>query len=484
MAHITLLDQTLRDGPQSLWGMKMRTGMALPVAPILDQTGFNVIDYTGSSAFEVLVRYCQEDPWEALDLMRAATPRTPLRAGMRSNACMTFWVSPDALMDIWMRQLNRHGVRSFWLYDCLYNAEKVHRLAGLASQFGSEVACSVGYSISPVHTDEYLAEVTKRYAASDDVDTILFYDPSGTLDLVSLRRLLPKIVEAAGGKPVEFHSNNLLGLSGQAYMESIEYGVSVLHTASRPMANAASVPSTEITAANLELLGHTHGLDTSKLARVAEHFERVGAAAGHPVNQHAEYDMTGLRHQIPGGILGSLKRQLADYGLGGRLSEVLEEVAKVRAELGYPMMATPFSQLVGTQAVLNIVTGGRYDTVPDQVIQYAAEHYGELPAPIQPDVLDRILHSTRAAEVITHAPPQPSEGELRTQYGTTDDDELILRALVPEADIEKMRAAGPLRQDYPLLSTRELEQVAKIVQAVDNPYVRVATESYELHLSR
>jgi oxaloacetate decarboxylase alpha subunit len=484
MAHIQLLDETLRDGPQSLWGFKMPTGMALPIAPVLDRTGFKAIDYTGSSVFEVLVRYCQEDPWESVDSYVGAMPRTPLRGGMRANACMTFGVSPDALMDIWMRQLNRHGLQSFWIYDTLYNFDKIHRLAKLAKQFGSEVVGTVGYQISPVDTDESFAEQTRRMLASDDIDGLLFYDASGTLDAARLRTLLPKVIEAAGGKPVEFHANNLLGLGGPAYIEAIAHGVRVLHTASRPMANAASVPSTESVVRNLEMLGHTHDIDAGCLPPVAERMERVGRAAGLPVNQFAEYDVLSIHHQIPGGMMGSLLRQLTDHGIKERLPAVLEEVARVRTELGYPPMATPMSQLVGTQAVLNVMTGERYGTVPDQVIQYAIGHYGQPRAAIDPDVLDRIMHSAHAQAVIDNPPPDPTEDELRAQYGTRDDDELILRALVPEADIARMRAAGPVRRDYPLLSSRELEELAEIMKVVANPYVRIATETYELTLAR
>jgi oxaloacetate decarboxylase alpha subunit len=484
MAHIELLDQTLRDGPQSLWGMKMQAGMALPVAPNLDRAGFHVIDLVGSSMFEVLVRYCQEDPWEGLDLLLAAMPRTPVRGGMRSNAAVSFSVSPDALMDMWMRQLNRHGCRSFWIFDLLYNVDKMHRLAGIAKQFGSEVAATVMYSESPVHTDEYFVDITKQLVASDDVDTILFYDPSGVLDVTRLRTVLPAVVQAAGGKPVEFHSNNLLGISGAAYIESIEHGVSILHTATRPMANGNSVPSTEIMAHNLEILGHTHGVDVSLLPPVAHRFEQVAAVAGFPVNQHNEYDVLSLRHQIPGGMMGSLRRQLADYQMEDLLPQVLSETARVRAELGYPVMATPFSQLVGTQAVLNVVTGQRYGTIPDQVIQYAGEVYGRPVGPIQPDVLDRILGSEHASQVLREGPSQPSADELRRQYGTSNDDDLILAALVPEADLARMRAAGPVRRDYPTMSSREMAQVAQLVTTLDQPYVRIATEAFELELRK
>ncbi len=483
MPQIDFLDQTLRDGPQSLWGMRMQAGMALPVAHVLDRTGFSVIDFAGSSMFEVLVRFCRENPWEGLDLLRGAIRRTPMRGGMRSNACVSFGVTPDALMDAWMRRLNEHGMRSFWIYDVLFNIDKMARLAAVAKQYGSQVAGTILFALSPVHTDEYYADKARRIAAVPDIDSILLYDTAGVLDTDRLRTLVPTVVAGAGGKPVEFHSNNLMGVSGLAYCEAVRLGVSVLHTASRPMANGPSTPSTESMVRNIELMGYTHSLDRRMFAPVAEHFEQVGRAAGLPVNQFAEYDLFSVQHQIPGGMTGTLKAQLATYGMSDRMSDVLEETARVRRELGYPIMATPFSQLVGIQAVLNVVTGQRYSVVPDEVVQYAARYYGEPPAPIDQNVLDRIMAAPRAGEIFANPPEQPTIEELRARHGTSNDDDLILAALVPASDLATMRAAGPVRRDFPLASP-EVEQVRALLRATDTPYVRVATESMDLTLRR
>ena len=269
MAFIEFLDETMRDGQQSLWGMRMRAGMALPVSPVIDRTGFRVIDLAGSSMMEVLIRHCQENPWEGLDLLVQSMPRTPIRGGMRSNASVTFGVTPDSLMDAWMRQLNRHGVRSYWIYDVLYNIDKIHRLAKVAKEFGSEVAGTILYFLSPVHTDEYYADKADKLSASPDIDTLLLYDTAGTLDKERMTTLVPAIIGKARGRKIEFHSNNLLGMSAKAYLDAIDLGITILHTASRPMANGPSVPSTEIMAKNVELKGHTHGLNTTLFKPVA-----------------------------------------------------------------------------------------------------------------------------------------------------------------------------------------------------------------------
>ena len=484
MAHIQFLDETMRDGQQSLWGMRMQAGMALPVAPMIDRTGYSVIDLTGSSMFECLIKYCYENPWEGLDLLVNSMPRTPIRAGMRSNASVTFGVTPDSLMDAWMRQLNVHGVRSYWIYDVLFNIDKTLRLAKVAKEFGSEVAGAIMFTLSPVHTDDYYADKADKLAASDDIDTLLLYDTAGVLEKERLSTLLPAIKAKSHGKPIEFHSNNLLGQSAKAYLDAIDLGVTILHTAVKSMANGPSVPSVESMAKNVELLGHTHNLDTDLFAPVSDHFEKVGEAAGFLVNQHAEYDVLSIQHQVPGGMVGTLKAQLVQNGMSDRLDDVLKETAAVRKELGYPGMATPFSQLVGTQAVLNIVTGKRYSSIPDEVIQYAAGFYGETAGPIDPNVKDTIMSSPRAKQVVTSPPQQPSIEDLRAEYGTDDDDELILRALVPGEGLEKMRKSGPVRTTYSYLSSPELQEVSRLMKIAQSPLVQVISDDFEMTLKR
>src|SRR5258708_432827 len=224
MAHIEFLDQTIRDGQQSLWGMRLQAGMALPAAPWLDKSGFRVIDLTGSNHFEVLIRHCRENPWEMMDALVEAMPRTVLRSGMRSNASVTFRTTPDALMDAWMRQLNVHGARSFWIYDVLFNIEKMLRLAKVAKEFGSEVAGAIMFSMSPVHTDQYYADKVAKLSVSADIDTILLYYTTGDLDKERLATLLPVLVAHAHRKPIHCPANNIPCHSGKSYLAALPPG--------------------------------------------------------------------------------------------------------------------------------------------------------------------------------------------------------------------------------------------------------------------
>ena len=465
MTHIKFIDQTLRDGQQSLWGMKMQAGQILPVADQIDRTGYMTVDYTGSSMFECLIKYCREDPWEGVDLVTKAMPRSRMRAGMRSNAAVTFSVTPDALMDAWVRQLCRHGIRSLWIYDVLFNIDKMHRLAKVAKEFDCEVALSIMFTSSPVHDDAYYAKKAEALSASPHCDHLLLYDTAGVLLPERVKTLIPAIQKAARGKPIEIHSHNITGLAPLSYIEAIKLGVDIIHTASHPLANGASMPSVQQMVRNVKWMGHTTSIDESMLPPVEEHFTKVGKSAGYAFGVPNEFDLTMYDHQVPGGMMGTFKNQLAMHNMPQRLVEVLRETGVVRRELGYPGMATPFSQLVGTTAVLNVVTGKRWTIVPDEVILYAYGHYGELAAPIDPNVLDIIMSSPRAKELRGWTPPQPTIDELRTQYGTNNDDELLLRFLVPEQDVAAMRAAGPVARTYPLFSSPELAEVDALLRA-------------------
>ncbi|MGH6650052.1 MAG: pyruvate carboxylase [Sphingopyxis sp.] len=484
MAHIKFLDETCRDGQQSLWGMRMQAGQAYPVLPTIDQTGYSTISLAGSSLFEVLVRHCQEDPWAGFDLMMSQIKNTPVRGGIRSNGSVTFGFTPQVLMDLWMERLCVHGVRSWWIYDVLFNIDKMTRLAKLSKKYDCKVAATMLFTLSPVHDDAFWADKADKLSAIPEVDSLLLYDTGGVLDRDRIKTLVPAIVANARGKPVEMHSNNMLGQSAKAYCDAVEFGVTVLHTAARSMANGPSIPSIDIMVKNMETLGHTHDIDVSKLHPVSDHFRKVAKTAGYLHDQHYEYDVTSLTTQIPGGMMGTLRNQLIQQNMLDMLPAVLDEVAAVRRELGYPGMATPFAQLVGTLAVLNIVTGKRYGAIPDEVIQYAAGYYGEPPAPIDPNVMDRIAAAPRAKEIFGSPPPEPTLEDLKRQHGTDDEDELILRALVPATDIDKMRAAGPLKRDYPTISSPEMEQVRRLMQVANAPYVQIKSAELDLVMRR
>lgn len=471
MAHIEFIDQTLRDGQQSLWGMRLRTGQVAAVADDIDRAGYRVVDVTGSSMFECLLRYNREDPWEGLDLWRRWMPTSRLRAGSRSNCIAKFGLTPDALMELWITTLVKHGIDSFWIYDCLFNMDKMERLCKVAHEAGAEVAPAVMFGVSPVHTDEWFADRVREMVSWGTADAIYVEDAPGILTPERAATLVPTLLEAAGDVPIEMHCHNTVGLAPLNYLTAIDHGARIIHTATRPLANGPSLPSVDQMARNLELLGHTHDLDTTRLGPVADHFEAVARQEDHTLGVPNEYSVFPYQHQLPGGMTGTLKAQLAQYDMTGRLDDVLTEVVQVREDLGHPVSATPFSQLMGIQSVLNVVTGDRYSVVPDEVIIYVLGHLGTPPAPLDPEVLDRILSSPRGREMQAWEPPQPTLSELRREYGGPDlsDEELLLRYLVPLDDVEATRAAGPLRRDYPIRDDEDLPTLVQHILGLRRP---------------
>ncbi|MFC9357937.1 carboxyltransferase [Rhodococcus sp. NPDC057014] len=479
---IDIVDQTLRDGPQSWWGMRLRKDMGLPMASELDRTGFHTIDLAGSSIFEVLVRHCKEDPWEQLISLSKSMPETTVRAGTRSNGIVTFGLTADSVMDLWVQRLSAHGVGSFWIYDGLFNIDKIGRLVKTVQAEGGQALPCILYADTPYHTDEYYAARTRELVATG-ADGIELEDAAGLLTPERTRSLIAAIKGAAGNLPVEvhFHSNN--ALAPLNYLEAVLAGADRVHTASRPLAAGVSLPSTENTVANLRYAGFDVDVDESRFAAVEQHLLRVAEYEDLPVGQPAEYSLFQYRHQLPGGMAGTFKAQLRDRGMEDRFEEVLDEMSRVREELGYPVMATPFSQLVGTQAVLNVVTGSRYSVVPDEVMIYSQGFYGKPVAPMDPNVYDTIMSSPKAKSYENWEPPQPSLGELRKKFGESiSDDELLLRLLVPENDINVMRATPQRNRDFAPTS-RQARYIRNLVEASVGAYLHIEAEDFSLTLA-
>jgi oxaloacetate decarboxylase (Na+ extruding) subunit alpha len=487
MTHVDFIDQTLRDGQQSLWGMRIRTGMAAAAAQDIDRTGFRCVDVTASSMFECVLRYSHEDPWEGLDMWRKWMPTVLMRAGSRHNCMAKFGLTPDSLMELWIQTLVRHGIQSFWIYDCLYNMEKMRRMCQIVRGAGAEVAPAIMFGISPVHTDEWFAARVREMVSWGLASSVYVEDAPGILSPERGATLIPALVAAAGDVPIELHCHNTIGVAPLNYLTGLRNGVRILHTASKPLANGPSLPSTEAMVENLRWLGYEHVLDTSRLDPVATHFARVAEQEGWPTGSPSEFSTFAYKHQIPGGMTGTLKAQLAQYGMEDRLTEVLEEVVQVREDLGHPISATPFSQLMGIQAVLNIVTGDRYSVVPDEVIVYTLGFLGTPPARIDPNVRDRVLSSPRARQFRNWTPPQPSLRELRIQFGSErmSDEELLSRYLVPEEDFEAARAAGGVRPDYPFHNPASAGALVEKALRMRRPaYVRVRHGDLDLTLQR
>jgi oxaloacetate decarboxylase alpha subunit len=484
LAEIEFLDQTLRDGQQSLWGMKMRAAHILPIAGEFPKAGFLSAELTGTTIQSLLVRDFKEDPYQGLDLVTSRMPGMVLRAGMRPDTA-NFSLQPYSVIDLSVNVMARHGINSFWFFDCLYNVDKMERLGEVIAATGAESVPTASYAESPVHTDEFFADKFREFASWKHTDAIMLADEAGVLTPERARTLLPAIIEAANGVPIELHVHNTTGLAPLIYLMGIELGITRIHTACRPLANGPSLPSTEIMHENVTELGHTTRLDLDAIARISNHMEFVASREGYRLGAPEEFRVKTFTEQMPGGMMGTLRSQLATHGMESRLQEVLDEVAVVRAEFGYPVMATPFSQFIGIQSVLNITTGERYGLVSDEVILYALGRFGTPPAPMDGNARDRILGHRRAKELAAWELPQPSLMELRQQYGITlSDEELLLRVLVPGPAVDAMIAAGPVHTSYPTHDEHRLLRALRQAAASSANSVHVRKGDLDITLER
>ncbi|MGM0930449.1 MAG: carboxyltransferase [Actinomycetota bacterium] len=462
--HIDFVDQTLRDGQQSHWGLKMRAYDAADALPHLRDTGFRTIDLTGPGMFQVLTRDFHDDPWATTDFMARGLAGNQLRAGMRTHSVIGFQRAPESIIDLWVRTLIKHGVTSFWIYDCAYDMPTMKRLSDYIVSEGGQSVPTVMYGLTAVHDDAFFAARAAEMASWDGVDAIEVEDAPGILKPDRAKTLLPAIRQAVQGLPLELHCHNNAAMAEHNYMIGIQAGFDRVHTASRPMANGVSLPSTESMIGIVEYLGGTHSLDTSQLGPVAENFIRQAAAGGYRTGQPVEHDPRVYDHQLPGGMTGSLRAQLAKHGMEHRLPEVLEAIPQVRLDFGEPIMATPFSQFVGIQAVLNVVTGDPYTIIPDEVFHYIMGHYGPIHGKLNENVRDKILSNPRAKAFESWEKPSESLASIRKRFSPgISDEELLLRYMTNEVEVDAMLAAGPIQTDPRYSANAILNHIQELV---------------------
>jgi len=290
-----------------------------------------------------------------------------------------------------------------------------------------ETVVNLIYSVSPRHTDEYYA-AKAREAASIRPYRICFKDVGGLLTPERARTLIPAILLNAGDTPVEYHAHCNNGLAPLCYLEAVRLGINALHTALSPLANGSSQPSLLNVARNLRALGYTPVVNDEEVKPVEEHFTAIAKQDGLAIGKPFAYDESQYRHQVPGGVISNLRHQLKLVGKEDRLQETIEEAARVRADFGYPIMVTPLSQFVVSQAAINVIVGERYKEVTDQVIQYALGIWGrEAPVLMEPNVRDKILSRSRAKDWKNWQPRDLSLKEVRDKFGGASDEELLLR---------------------------------------------------------
>jgi oxaloacetate decarboxylase (Na+ extruding) subunit alpha len=454
--QVSIIDTTLRDGQQSLWAMNMRTGTMLATLDHLDRAGFEAMEFfVPVVQIKKMIRDLREDPFQWLRLGAARAKATPLRlhAGYRSGLGKV----PEAIGKLLVQRVIDQGITVARISDPWNDFDTLREEHDTMRAMGMDSVVNLIYSVSPRHTDDYFVARVKKAAALRPY-RLCFKDVGGLLTPDRIDELLPRILAAAGVIPVEFHCHCNNGLAPFNVVKVLQHGLRHIHTAVPPLANASSQPSVYNVVANARALGLEVALDEAAL-RGAEGVLRAAAARdtlaeGAPL----EYDAGLYRHQVPGGMISNLRHQLAKVGQAHRIPEVLEEVAQVRTDFGYPVMVTPLSQFVGTQAAINVITGTRYGQVTDETIQFALGLWGrEALEHMNPDVRDRILQQPRARELAPVAQDEPTLKDLRQRYGERlTDEELILRVYVDEDAIAIARAAPPPDEAPALSATTDM----------------------------
>ncbi len=485
MSEVHFVDTTLRDGQQSLWALGMRTGAMLSIAEQMDRAGFESMEFFVSIMIKKYVREHKENPWVWMREGTKRFRRTRLRLHGGMHGSGSFEKLPGVVVKLLIERAVSYGITLTRTSTCWNDFQtfksELHELRAL----GMETIVNLIYSVSPRHTDEYYAEKA-RDAAAIRPYRICFKDVGGLLTPERVRTLIPVILQNAGDVPVEFHAHCNNGLAPLCCLEAVKLGIKTLHTAIPPLANGSSQPSILNVARNLRALGSAPVINEEEIKPVEEHFRAVAKRDGLPIGKPLDYDHSQYLHQVPGGMISNLRHQLRLVGMEDKLPATLEEAARVRAEFGYPIMVTPLSQFVASQAAINVIVGERYKEVTDQVIQYALGIWGEeAPALMDPDVKDRILSRGRAREWKNWQPPQLSLKEVRSRFGgpSISDEELLLRVYAGEEAVKALFAVGPPRE-YLSANQPLVRLIAELSRRKDCSRISIRKPGFSLALEK
>lgn len=471
------VDVTLRDAHQCLWSTRMTTAMMTPILGAIDRVGYAYVNILGGAVFDVCVRYLHESPWERVRLL-CERFETPCDGLTRGQSLYTFELFPDDIVALNSEVLARCGIKVLTVYDALNDNRNIESSVRSGHAAGMKVNAMMTYSFSPAHTDAYYVERTKELVRLK-ADFISIKDPTGLLTPERGRTLFPAVVKAAGSVPLKLHSHCQSGLAPQVYEIAMQSGFRYGYTASEPLGNGASLPATEDVAARAKRLGFRVALDERALKDVAGYFSCLCEIEGKPRGVVAQYDPALYRHQIPGGMISNLRYQLQTMRIEHRLPEILEEAERVRHDLGYPIVVSPFAQYIVTQATLNVVQGERYKTVPDEIRKYALGYYGRLAAKPEDEFLERAR--IRPRDTVKGRPGghiEPWVPRLRRELGAgVSDEELLLNAFYDEKLLAPLKKKPPA---YAFRTTPLAELIRFLGSRSDIEYARVRFGNTEM----
>ncbi|MGI9951534.1 acetyl-CoA carboxylase biotin carboxyl carrier protein [Moorellaceae bacterium AZ2] len=427
-----ITDTTLRDGHQSLWATRMSLQDMLPVLEKLDSVGYHSLEVWGGATFDVCLRYLDEDPWERLRTIKKYVKRTPLQMLLRGQSLVGYQHYPDDVVAAFIGRAVANGIDIIRIFDALNDLRNMEIPIRVAKKEGAHVQGTVVYTISPVHTTEHYLQVARDLEGMG-VDSICIKDMAGLLTPFAAYELV-KLFKENLKVPVQLHSHYIGGLALGAYLEAARAGVDVVDTASVPLAFGASQPPVETIVRALAGTPYDTGLDLHLLFEIAKYFDDLRRELGYERGVTRITDMWVFEHQVPGGMISNLVNQLKEQKAAHRINEVLEEIPRVRAELGYPPLVTPTSQIVGIQAVLNVLLGQRYKVVPEEVKNYVRGLYGRPPAPISEEIKRQVIGEEEPVKGRPADYLEPRMEEARREIGdlAKSEEDVISYALFPQ----------------------------------------------------
>ena len=435
MKKIQFTETVLRDGQQSLIATRMPTSDMLPILKTMDQAGYHALEMWGGATFDACLRFLNEDPWERLRAIRKEVKKTKLQMLLRGQNLLGYKNYADDVVADFVTKSVENGIDILRLFDALNDVRNLETAIRATKAAGGHCQTAISYTTSQIHTVDYFVDLANKMA-NLGADSICIKDMAGVLTPQTGYELVSRIKDAVD-LPLEVHTHATSGIAEMTYLKVAEAGADIIDTAISSFAGGTSQPATESVAIALEDCGFATGLDLQKVAEIAEHFNPVRdrfREEGLLNPKVKDIEPKTLIYQVPGGMLSNLLSQLTEQGLQDKYEEVLAEVPKVRADLGYPPLVTPLSQMVGTQALMNVISGERYKLVPSEIKDYVKGLYGQSPAPITDEIKETIIGD---AEVITVrpadllAPQLPAFREEIAEYAQSEED-VLMYALFPQ----------------------------------------------------
>ncbi|MCL6478359.1 MAG: oxaloacetate decarboxylase subunit alpha [Peptococcaceae bacterium] len=430
--HVGITDTTLRDGHQSLLATRMKTADMLPIVEEIDSMGFHSVEVWGGATFDSCMRFLDEDPWERLRVLRKGFKRTKLQMLLRGQNVVGYKHYADDVLEEFIKYSVANGMDIFRIFDALNDVRNMEKAIEITKREGGHVQATVVYTISPVHDFDFYMKTAKDLQELG-ADSICLKDMAGMLSPYIAYDIIKGWKERLD-IPVQLHAHYTSGMASMAYMKAIEAGVDVIDCAVSTMALQTSQPAIETMVASLENTPYETGLDLAKLSRIAEYFKEVRKNYEQFDSSSSSVDINVLLYQVPGGMISNFVNQLKEQNALDKLSEVLAEVPRVREDFGYPPLVTPSSQIVGTQAAINVIVGSRYMYATDEVKNYMRGYYGRPPAPVNEEVRKKIIGdeepiTVRPADLIE--PELPKARELGGEYIQKPED-VVSVALFPQ----------------------------------------------------